>query len=115
MITIICKSNQSSPDFFLIEGLASTNARDSFDEVINQGGIDLSLVEGETVHLNIEHGDDFPLYELSVVGIITEAKITKDTDPALVGTQVSGTSKHVQNTWLNYKIDNGALNGVGLS
>lgn len=45
----------------------------------------------------------------------TEAKITKDTDPTLVGTQVSGTSKHVQNAWLNYKIDNGALNGLGLS
>lgn len=45
----------------------------------------------------------------------TEAKITKDTDPALVGTQVSGTSKHIQNAWLNYKIDNGALNGLGLS
>lgn len=45
----------------------------------------------------------------------TEAKITKDTDPTLVGTQVSGTSKHVQNAWLNYKIDNGTLSGLGLS
>ncbi|MEL1255156.1 TonB-dependent receptor [Flavobacterium sp. DGU38] len=46
----------------------------------------------------------------------TEGKITKDeSNPASVGSQLSGTSKHVQNTWLNYKIDNGALNGIGFS
>nr|WP_315242035.1 TonB-dependent receptor [uncultured Flavobacterium sp.] len=45
----------------------------------------------------------------------TEAKVTKDTDQSLVGTQVAGTSRHVQNTWLNYKMDQGTLNGLGLS
>ncbi|WP_163411469.1 TonB-dependent receptor [Flavobacterium ajazii] len=45
----------------------------------------------------------------------TEGKITKDSNNDLVGAQLSGTAKHVQNTWLNYKIDNGALNGIGLS
>lgn len=78
MLKIILKSNRSSPDFFLIEGLASTRDRDSFDEVINQGGIDLALVEDGAVHLNLEHGDGFPLYELSVVGTVTEAEITDD-------------------------------------
>lgn len=65
-----------TPEFFTIEGLASTNERDSYDEIINQKGIDLSLVEEGSVHLNIEHGDDFPLYELSVVGTVTDANIT---------------------------------------
>lgn len=45
----------------------------------------------------------------------TEGKITEDSNPDLVGSQLSGTSKHVQNMWLNYKIDNGYLNGLGLS
>ncbi|KIC00133.1 TonB-dependent receptor [Flavobacterium sp. KMS] len=45
----------------------------------------------------------------------TQAKVTQDSDPALVGTQVPGTSKHIQNTWINYKMDHGALNGFGLS
>lgn len=45
----------------------------------------------------------------------TEAKITKDSDPKVVGNQVAGSSKHVQNSWLNYKLDRGLLNGFGIS
>lgn len=45
----------------------------------------------------------------------TEAKITKDSDPKLVGNQIAGSSKHVQNAWLNYKFDIEALNGLGIS
>lgn len=45
----------------------------------------------------------------------TEAKITADTDPKVVGNQLPGSSKHVQNTWLNYKVDKGVLSGLGLS
>lgn len=60
-------------------------------------------------------GEIFKNLDVVINYAFTEAKITKDTDPTLVGTQVAGTSKHVQNTWLNYKIDNGALNGLGLS
>jgi len=45
----------------------------------------------------------------------TEAKITKDSDPKVVGNQVAGSSKHVQNAWLNYKVDRGLLNGFGVS
>ncbi|HEY6143981.1 MAG TPA: TonB-dependent receptor [Flavobacterium sp.] len=60
-------------------------------------------------------GEIFKNFDVVINYAFTEAKITEDTDPTLVGTQVAGTSKHVQNTWLNYKIDNGALNGLGLS
>lgn len=60
-------------------------------------------------------GEIFKNLDIVINYAFTEAKITKDNNPDLVGTQVSGTSKHVQNTWLNYKIDNGAMNGLGLS
>lgn len=74
----LSKSRESNPDYFVIEGIASTADLDTFDEVINQNGIDLSLVDEGAIHLNLEHGDDFPLYELSVVGTVTDAKITDD-------------------------------------
>lgn len=45
----------------------------------------------------------------------TEAKVTKDSKAENVGVQVAGSSRHVQNAWLNYKIDRGALAGFGIS
>src|SRR5450432_1459456 len=45
----------------------------------------------------------------------TEAKVTKDSDPNVVGNQVEGTTRHVQNSWLNYKVDRGTLTGLGIS
>ena len=45
----------------------------------------------------------------------TEAKVSKDTDPKVIGNQVAGTSRHVQNTWVNYKVDRGNLTGLGIS
>jgi iron complex outermembrane receptor protein len=45
----------------------------------------------------------------------TEAKVTKDSKAENVGNQVPGSSKHVQNTWLNYRLDKGKLNGLGIS
>ncbi|MBS1566250.1 MAG: TonB-dependent receptor, partial [Bacteroidetes bacterium] len=45
----------------------------------------------------------------------TEAKVTKDSDPKVVGNQVAGSTRHVQNAWLNYHVDRGVLNGFGVS
>lgn len=45
----------------------------------------------------------------------TVAKVTKDSKPENVGVQVPGSSRHVHNTWLNYKIENGQLGGLGFS
>lgn len=45
----------------------------------------------------------------------TDAVVTKDSDEKNVGNQVAGSSKHIQNTWLNYRADRGALAGVGVS
>lgn len=78
MIRISISKSHSNAEYFSIEGLASTSDRDSYEEIINQHGLDLSLVDESAVHLNIEHGDGFPLYELSVVGAVTEARITED-------------------------------------
>lgn len=45
----------------------------------------------------------------------TEAEVTKDSEAKNVGVQVPGSSRHVQNTWLTYKIDKGLLTGLGIS
>lgn len=45
----------------------------------------------------------------------TEAKVTKDSKQENIGQQVPGSSRHVQNTWLNYRLDRGTLAGLGLS
>ena len=60
-------------------------------------------------------GEIFKNLDLIVNYAFTEGKTTKDTDESLVGTQVAGTTKHIQNAWLNYKVDRGTLNGVGFS
>ena len=62
-------------NYFTIEGIASTDSLDSYDEVINQEGLDLSLVDENLVTINIEHGEDFPLFEMAVIGLVTEAKL----------------------------------------
>lgn len=45
----------------------------------------------------------------------TDSKISKNTDAALIGTPVPGFAKHVTNSWLTYRIQNGALKGLGFS
>jgi iron complex outermembrane recepter protein len=45
----------------------------------------------------------------------TEALITKDSDPKVVGNQVPGATKHIQNTWISYKITDGKLSGFRIS
>jgi iron complex outermembrane receptor protein len=45
----------------------------------------------------------------------TDGKITKDIDPAVKNNKVPGTSKHIQNTWLSYRVSKGVLNGLRIS
>ncbi|MDX6188455.1 TonB-dependent receptor [Flavobacterium sp. Fl-318] len=45
----------------------------------------------------------------------TQGKITKDSHENLIGNQIPGSTRHIQNTWLNYRFDNGLLNGFGAS
>jgi iron complex outermembrane receptor protein len=82
------------------------------------GAIKYSRQSGEQKVKGVEidvRGEIFKNLDVVVNYAFTEAKVTKDSEPTLVGTQVAGTSRHIQNTWLNYKMDQGALNGLGLS
>jgi iron complex outermembrane receptor protein len=45
----------------------------------------------------------------------TEAKVTKDNDPKVVGKMVAGATKHIQNAWLSYKVRDGRLSGFRFS
>ena len=53
--------------------------------------------------------------ELVVNYAFTEAKVTKDSKESNVGMQVPGSSRHVQNTWLSYKVESGKFAGFGIS
>ena len=46
---------------------------------------------------------------------LTDAKTTKDSKQENVGVQVAGSSRHIQNMWLNYRLDKGALTGFAVS
>jgi len=45
----------------------------------------------------------------------TDARITKDSDETVIGNAVAGATKHLQNTWLSYKVQRGTLTGLRLS
>ncbi len=45
----------------------------------------------------------------------TDATVTKDAKAENIGVQVPGSSKHIQNAWLNYRVDKGAISGFGVS
>lgn len=45
----------------------------------------------------------------------TEAKVVDHPEKAAIGTQVAGSSRHIHNAWLNYRLDRGKLAGLGIS
>lgn len=45
----------------------------------------------------------------------TDLKVTKDSDPSVVGTRLAGHAKHMTNGWLKYQFKNSGLKGLGLS
>ncbi len=45
----------------------------------------------------------------------TDARISKDSKEENVGNQVAGSSRQVQNTWLNYRVQKGKISGFGFS
>ncbi|HSD05963.1 TonB-dependent receptor [Flavobacterium sp.] len=60
-------------------------------------------------------GEILKNFDIIINYAFTEGKTTKDTDPNMVGNQIPGSTKHIQNTWINYRFDNGLLNGFGAS
>ena len=45
----------------------------------------------------------------------TDVKVTKDNNPAVVGTRLSGHAKHMTNGWLKYQFKNHGFKGLGLA
>ncbi len=45
----------------------------------------------------------------------TDAVITRDADPAVVGSRIPGATRHIHNAWLNYHIGVGDFSGLVLS
>ncbi|MBR9997565.1 MAG: TonB-dependent receptor [Cyclobacteriaceae bacterium] len=60
-------------------------------------------------------GEIIPNLEVVVNYAYTDARITEDTNPEVVGNRVPGATEHIQNTWLNYRIGSGILNGLRFS
>lgn len=60
-------------------------------------------------------GQVLPGLDIILNYAFTEATITKDADESVIGNQVAGSSKHIQNAWINYRFDHGRLSGLGIS
>jgi iron complex outermembrane receptor protein len=96
----------------------TTNNVLTFDAEHSSGTMQYSKENGQQKVKGFEadiRGEIFKNLDIVVNYAFTEGKTTKDTNPDMVGNQIPGSTKHIQNTWLNYKVDNGLLNGLGLS
>lgn len=45
----------------------------------------------------------------------TDAKVSKDRNPARIGNNLDGTAKHISNGWATYRIQDGKVAGLGFS
>nr|WP_308463762.1 TonB-dependent receptor [Chitinophaga nivalis] len=63
------------------------------------------------VELDVK-GEIIPHLHAMVNYAYTDAAISADSDPKLVGNKVPGTATHIQNTWLSYQLDNGVCKGL---
>lgn len=78
----------------------------------------LSLQLGQTLTKGVEmdvRGEIVPNLNLTFNYAYTDSEISKDTNPARVGTKVPGYSKHITNSWLAYRLNKGILKGAGFS
>ncbi|WP_239016338.1 TonB-dependent receptor [Sphingobacterium corticibacter] len=78
------------------------------------------LVEqsGEATSKGIEvdiNGRISPSFNVMFNYAYTDAKISKDNNPARVGMMLYGNAEHITNAWLNYRMTRGALEGLGFS
>jgi iron complex outermembrane recepter protein len=69
-------------------------------------------VEGVEVDIK---GELLPHLDLILNYAYTDAKVTKDSDESVVGNQVPGATKHIQNAWLSYTLPKSALKGLKFS
>lgn len=57
-------------------------------------------------------GTILPGLDVVVNYAYTDARVTKDSDAALVGRKTAGATDHIQNTWLTYSVQKGTLKGL---
>nr|WP_253202568.1 TonB-dependent receptor [Flavobacterium sp. MC2016-06] len=90
----------------------------TLDAEHSSGAMQYSRESGQQKVKGVEvdvRGEILKNFDIIVNYAFTEGKTTKDTDPNMVGNQIAGSTRHIQNTWLNYRFDNGLLNGFGAS
>jgi iron complex outermembrane recepter protein len=69
-------------------------------------------VEGVEVDIK---GELLPHLDLILNYAYTDARITRDSDESVVGNQVPGATKHIQNAWLSYSLPTSTLKGLKFS
>jgi iron complex outermembrane receptor protein len=77
-----------------------------------------SIQLGQTQTKGLEfdlRGQVLPGLHMTANYAYTDGKITKNSDATVIGRQIAGTSKHIANAWLNYRLTDGVLSGFGLS
>ncbi|UEG50355.1 TonB-dependent receptor [Ferruginibacter lapsinanis] len=98
--------------------ITRTNVQTADPDHLNSLGLPYNRQTGEQQTRGVEvdiKGQLIRNLDVIVNYAFTEAKITEDTDPKVIGNQLPGSSKHVQNAWLNYRVDKGIVNGLGFS
>ena len=78
--------------------------------------MNFSIQVGETVTRGIEfdvRGQIFEGLAVTANYAYTDGKTTKDENAAWIGQQIAGTDKHIANVWLNYRVQSGAVKGLG--
>ncbi|WP_232825966.1 TonB-dependent receptor [Chitinophaga alhagiae] len=84
----------------------------------NQPGENFSLQLGQTKTEGVEfdlRGQIVPGLGLIANYAFTDSKISKATKGMAEGAAVPGFAKHTANAWLNYRLQQGALKGLGVS
>lgn len=77
-----------------------------------------SVQLGQTKTAGVEfdlRGQLFSGFDVTMNYAYTDAKVTKNTENALVDKQLPGTDKHIANAWLSYRVPSGAVQGLGIS
>ena len=77
-----------------------------------------SIQLGQTKTSGLEfdlRGQLFTGLDVTMNYAFTNAKISEDTEETLVGRQIPGTDRHIANAWLSYRLQGGALKGLGIS
>lgn len=79
---------------------------------------DFSIQLGQTQTQGVEvdlKGRLLPGLNLVLNYAYTDSEITEDTDESAVGNPTPGAINHLHNSWLSYRVQDGVLEGVGVS